>query len=215
VQLICALPPGKLLRFSRIMRLDLSADAIAALEERTEGWIAGLQLAALSMQGHQDVSGLIRAFAGDHRYIVDYLIDEVLQRQLCRSSLYAFEGGAARSGSSAASARERVVQAAWLGANAIPHAFWRCLGYQFHPHHGQHALAQFAFLHVLRYCPAAISHWYTEHWYARTQGVKEKANGLHSRDLAAETAADERCSRDRGQSPRKTVTIARVAKGAG
>jgi LuxR family maltose regulon positive regulatory protein len=64
-----------------VMGLSLSAADIAALEERTEGWIAGLQLAALSMQGRSDVAGLIRAFAGDHRYIVDYLVEEVLQRQ--------------------------------------------------------------------------------------------------------------------------------------
>src|SRR5947209_15536905 len=63
------------------MGLDLSALDVIALEARTEGWIAGLQLAALSMQGHQDVSGFIRAFAGDHRYIVDYLVEEVLKRQ--------------------------------------------------------------------------------------------------------------------------------------
>src|SRR5258707_5904577 len=63
------------------MGLSLSAADIAALEDRTEGWIAGLQLAALSMQGHQDVPGFIRAFAGDHRYIVDYLVEEVLQHQ--------------------------------------------------------------------------------------------------------------------------------------
>src|SRR5258708_9566917 len=62
------------------MGLSLSAEDIAAREDRTEGWIAGLQLAALSMQGHQDVPGFIRAFAGDHRYIVDYLVEEVLQR---------------------------------------------------------------------------------------------------------------------------------------
>src|SRR5437588_4409857 len=66
---------------TQVMGLNLSAADIAALEDRTEGWIAGLQLAALSMQGHQDVPGLIRAFAGDHRYIVDYLVEEVLQRQ--------------------------------------------------------------------------------------------------------------------------------------
>src|SRR5687767_14744318 len=63
------------------MGLNLSAEDIAALEARTEGWIAGLQLAALSMRGHQDVPGFIRAFAGDNRYIVDYLMEEVLQRQ--------------------------------------------------------------------------------------------------------------------------------------
>jgi LuxR family maltose regulon positive regulatory protein len=66
---------------NQVMGLALSADDVAALEDRTEGWIAGLQLAALSMQGHRNVSGFIRAFAGDNRYIVDYLVDEVLQRQ--------------------------------------------------------------------------------------------------------------------------------------
>jgi len=64
-----------------VMGLDLSAADIAALEDRTEGWIAGLQLAAISMRGHRDVPGFIRAFAGNHRYIVDYLVDEVLRRQ--------------------------------------------------------------------------------------------------------------------------------------
>ncbi len=66
---------------NQVMGLDLSAEDIAALETRTEGWIAGLQLAALSMRGREDVPGFIRAFAGDNRYIVDYLVEEVLQRQ--------------------------------------------------------------------------------------------------------------------------------------
>ncbi|MCC7446107.1 MAG: helix-turn-helix transcriptional regulator [Anaerolineae bacterium] len=66
---------------NRGMGLGLSADNIAALENRTEGWIAGLQLAALSLQGHQDIPNFIRAFAGDHRYIVDYLVEEVLDQQ--------------------------------------------------------------------------------------------------------------------------------------
>jgi LuxR family transcriptional regulator, maltose regulon positive regulatory protein len=65
----------------QVMGLHLSAEDIDALETRTEGWIAGLQLAAISMQSHQDVSGFIRAFAGDNHYIVDYLIEEVLARQ--------------------------------------------------------------------------------------------------------------------------------------
>lgn len=67
--------------FNRVMGLKLSAEEVAALETRTEGWIAGLQLAALSLQGHQDVAGFIQAFAGEHRFIVDYLVEEVLQRQ--------------------------------------------------------------------------------------------------------------------------------------
>jgi hypothetical protein len=74
--------PGEAAAFlTKVMGLSLSASDIAALETRTEGWIAGLQLAALSMQGRQDISGFIRAFAGDNRYIVDYLVEEVLQHQ--------------------------------------------------------------------------------------------------------------------------------------
>ncbi|MBK9711308.1 MAG: tetratricopeptide repeat protein [Kouleothrix sp.] len=64
-----------------VMGLTLSGEDIAALEARTEGWIAGLQLAALSMRGREDVARFVRAFAGDNRYIVDYLVEEVLQSQ--------------------------------------------------------------------------------------------------------------------------------------
>jgi LuxR family transcriptional regulator, maltose regulon positive regulatory protein len=64
-----------------VMGLALSPDDIAALETRTEGWIAGLQLAALSMRDRSDIAGFIEAFAGSHRFIVDYLGEEVLQRQ--------------------------------------------------------------------------------------------------------------------------------------
>jgi LuxR family transcriptional regulator, maltose regulon positive regulatory protein len=64
-----------------VMGLGLSAEDIAALETRTEGWIAGLQLAALSMRGREDVAGFIRAFTGSHRFVLDYLVEEVLQRQ--------------------------------------------------------------------------------------------------------------------------------------
>ena len=63
------------------MGLPLTADDVAALEQRTEGWIAALQLAALSMQGRDDVTGFIAGFAGDDRYIVDYLAEEVLELQ--------------------------------------------------------------------------------------------------------------------------------------
>jgi LuxR family maltose regulon positive regulatory protein len=63
------------------MGLGLSKSDVAALGERTEGWIAALQLAALSMQGRDDASAFIAGFAGDDRYIVDYLAEEVLARQ--------------------------------------------------------------------------------------------------------------------------------------
>jgi LuxR family maltose regulon positive regulatory protein len=63
------------------MGLVLTAADVAALEGRTEGWIAALQLAALSLQGREDVAAFIAGFAGDDRYIVDFLAEEVLQRQ--------------------------------------------------------------------------------------------------------------------------------------
>jgi LuxR family maltose regulon positive regulatory protein len=74
--------PGEAAVFlNQVMGLNLSAEDVTSLETRTEGWIAGLQLAALSMWGREDVPGFIRAFAGDNQYIVDYMVAEVLQRQ--------------------------------------------------------------------------------------------------------------------------------------
>ena len=69
---------------NQAMGLGLTADDVDALEERTEGWIAGLQLAALSLRGipeHGDVAGFIEAFTGSNRFVIDYLADEVLARQ--------------------------------------------------------------------------------------------------------------------------------------
>ncbi|KRE43242.1 LuxR C-terminal-related transcriptional regulator [Paenibacillus sp. Soil522] len=65
----------------QVMGLNLSSENIALLESRTEGWIAGLQLAALSMKGHKDVSSFIQSFTGSHHFVVDYLVEEVLQQQ--------------------------------------------------------------------------------------------------------------------------------------
>ena len=67
--------------FNQTMNLNLAADQIDALEKRTEGWIAGLQLAAISITGHEDVDAFIRSFTGSHRFILDYLLEEVLQQQ--------------------------------------------------------------------------------------------------------------------------------------
>ena len=66
---------------NQVMGLALSAAEVEALEARTEGWIAGLQLAALSMQDRKDVDRFIKVFTGSHRYILDYLVEEVLRRQ--------------------------------------------------------------------------------------------------------------------------------------
>lgn len=66
---------------NQVMGLNLSAEDITALETRTEGWIAGLQLAALSMQGRLDAASFIESFTGSHHFILDYLVEEVLHRQ--------------------------------------------------------------------------------------------------------------------------------------
>ena len=68
---------------NQMMGLSLSAEDIAALEARTEGWIAGLQLAALSMQRHasRDATRFIKSFTGSHRFVLDYLVEEALQSQ--------------------------------------------------------------------------------------------------------------------------------------
>jgi LuxR family maltose regulon positive regulatory protein len=74
--------PGEAAAYlNEVMGLVLTATDVAALEGRTEGWIAALQLAALSMQGREDTAAFIAGFAGDDRYIVDFLAEEVLQRQ--------------------------------------------------------------------------------------------------------------------------------------
>ncbi len=67
---------------NQVMSLNLSAEDITALETRTEGWIAGLQLAALSMQGRcNDVSDFIQSFTGSHHFVLDYLL-----KKCCRSN---------------------------------------------------------------------------------------------------------------------------------
>lgn len=66
---------------NQVMGLNLSTEDIAALEARTEGWVAGLQLAALSMQGKADATDFIRSFSGANQFVLDYLLEEVLQKQ--------------------------------------------------------------------------------------------------------------------------------------
>jgi LuxR family maltose regulon positive regulatory protein len=66
---------------NEVMELQLDADLVAALEARTEGWAAGLQLAALSARTHADTQGFVEAFSGSHRFVLDYLVEEVLDRQ--------------------------------------------------------------------------------------------------------------------------------------
>ena len=66
---------------TEMMDLPLSAEEVAALERRTEGWIAGLQLAALAMRERHDLAGFISAFTGSHRFVGEYLVEEVFARQ--------------------------------------------------------------------------------------------------------------------------------------
>jgi LuxR family maltose regulon positive regulatory protein len=66
---------------NEVMNLDLTAADVSALEDRTEGWIAGLQLSALTLQNRANRSELVKEFAGDNRFVLDYLLEEVLNCQ--------------------------------------------------------------------------------------------------------------------------------------
>ncbi len=70
--------------FLHEMELELAEDELSRLEERTEGWIAGIQLAALALQGHHDPTAFLREFRGNHRFILEYLSEEILARQAPR-----------------------------------------------------------------------------------------------------------------------------------
>ncbi len=78
---LCFTPTEAADFLNQVMGLNLSAEDITALETRTEGWIAGLKLAAISMQGRSDPTRFIQSFTGSHRFVLDYLIEEVLGRQ--------------------------------------------------------------------------------------------------------------------------------------
>lgn len=67
--------------FEKVMGVTLSEEEVAALDQRTEGWAVGLQMAGLSMQGREDLPALIAAYTGTHRFILDYLTDEVLEQR--------------------------------------------------------------------------------------------------------------------------------------
>ena len=70
--------------FNQVMELELPAPVVSAIERRTEGWVAGLQMAAISIQGHKqggDLDAFLEAFGGTNRFILDYLMEEVLNQQ--------------------------------------------------------------------------------------------------------------------------------------
>jgi LuxR family maltose regulon positive regulatory protein len=64
-----------------VMGFDLSEQQVVAVDARTEGWAAGLQLADLTLREPSDISAAIASFTGSHRFVVDYLVEEVLARQ--------------------------------------------------------------------------------------------------------------------------------------
>jgi LuxR family maltose regulon positive regulatory protein len=72
----------------QVMNIELSADDLIALHHRTEGWITGLHLAALSMQGSKDAREFVQTFTGGHQYILDYLLEEVFRRQSASSQTF-------------------------------------------------------------------------------------------------------------------------------
>lgn len=78
---LCFAPDEAASFFAETMGLRLAEAEVAALVERTEGWAAGLQLAGLSLHSQGDPAGIIRSFAGSHRFVIDYLVEEVLDRQ--------------------------------------------------------------------------------------------------------------------------------------
>ena len=66
---------------NQALGLQISPETVTALETRTEGWIAGLQLAAISLRGKDDISSFVADFTGSHRFVIDYLVEEVLDQQ--------------------------------------------------------------------------------------------------------------------------------------
>jgi ATP/maltotriose-dependent transcriptional regulator MalT len=74
-------PPEAAELLRAVVGSDLPAAAVAVLEDRTEGWAAGLQLAALSLRGRADITAFVEGFSGSYRYVLDYLAEEVLDRQ--------------------------------------------------------------------------------------------------------------------------------------
>jgi LuxR family maltose regulon positive regulatory protein len=78
---LCFSPAETAEFLNQVMGLDIPAEDINILETRTEGWIAGLQLAAFSLQGQKDTAEIIKSFSGSHRFVMDYLIEEVLEKQ--------------------------------------------------------------------------------------------------------------------------------------
>ncbi len=117
------------------MGLSLSPEDISRLETRTEGWIAGLQLAAISMQGHNDTKGFIDSFTGSHRHVMDYLMEEVLRQQpesiqlfLLRTSVLDRMSGSLCDAVTRRSAQHSRMKGTLAASSSLPPAFTTASG---------------------------------------------------------------------------------------
>lgn len=155
-----------------IMGLDLPAQVLEALEQRTEGWIAGLQLAALSLHGRTDISTFLTAFTGSHRFVLDYLTDEVLARQpvevqtfLLHTSILERLGGSLCDSVTGQEGGQAILE-------ALEHAnlFLVSLDDERHWYRYHHLFAQMLHSRLLQSQPELVidlhrraSHWYEQH----------------------------------------------------
>ncbi|MDQ2713838.1 MAG: LuxR C-terminal-related transcriptional regulator, partial [Chloroflexota bacterium] len=163
---------------NQVMGLALSSSEIAALEARTEGWVAGLQLAALAMQGRADRQDFISAFTGSHRYVVEYLAAEVFQRQpahiqnflLSTAILERFTGSLCDAVTGHADGRETL---AWLEQ---AHLFLVPLDEQRHWYRYHHLFSEFLRERLQQTCSALIPqlHHRAADWY-ESQGLLDEA----------------------------------------
>jgi len=158
---------------NQAMDLELTPEQIAVLESRTEGWVAGLQLAGLSLQGlqHGDVASFIEAFAGSHRYVMDYLVEEVFGRQpphiqeflLQTSILHRLCGSLCNALTGHANGQKMLERLEQLNLFTIPldhHRRW----YRYH-----HLFADLLRDHLRQTQPEKVPelHWRASEWYER------------------------------------------------
>jgi LuxR family transcriptional regulator, maltose regulon positive regulatory protein len=175
--------------FNRVMGLDISADDIATLETRTEGWIAGLQLAALSARGREDVHGFISSFAGDDRYIVDYLVEEVLQRQpecirsfLLKTSILDWLSGPLCDAVTGQEESNGMLETLERGNFFVIPVDSKRQWYRYH-----HLFAEVLFAHLMAKQPDQVAtlHRRASEWYEHNGSAADAIrHALHSKDYA-------------------------------
>ena len=171
-----------------IMGLHLPSDAIAALESRTEGWAAGLQLAALSLQGRADVSTFLADFTGNHRFVLDYLSEEVLSRQPASVLLFLLQTSILErlSGSLCDAVTAQVGSQAMLEAFDQNNLFTSALDDQRHWYRYHHLFADVLRSHLRQTQPLLVpelhrraSLWYEQH----EQSIEAVSHALAAEDV--------------------------------